>query len=402
MKNIKLSSILSFGAAGLLGKTSLQWLTDRASTTLEIKSDSALYEILSCYLKEIGLSDRVKRATYSMPKAGETTSCRAISQGTHIVYLLRRPCLLTKTEEEKKDHWGPSTLSYTLTIPFLAKAEADRFIQQIIDEYHHKTAEEPQLWYWADGYWNCVGRLPHRGLNTVSLPDKKKEELLQDIKQFHNTQADYQTKGIPWRRGYLFYGKPGTGKSSTTLALANELGLSVAYLALSNSNMSDSSLTQAVTSLPKNTILLLEDIDAIGITAKRKSTPSDSVPKENQEKKGLTLSGLLNIICGVISPEGLITIMTTNHKDNLDEALIRPGRADYRMEFHFATAVQAYQICLRITNNEEIADEAYQDILENGAIAPAAIQESALISQTVENYKKHVSLIRKELEIKKT
>lgn len=58
--------------------------------------------------------------------------------------------------------------------------------------------------------------------------------------------------------------------------------------------------------------------------------------QENKLGSGVTLSGLLHVVDGVSSQEGRLLIMTTNHIEHLDEALIRPGRADKRVHFKLA------------------------------------------------------------------
>src|SRR5207253_2725559 len=88
-------------------------------------------------------------------------------------------------------------------------------------------------------------------------------------------------------------------------------------------NMSDNRLGDLLAKVPERNILLLEDIDCAFVKRKRASG------KEGE----LTFSGLLNALDGVASPEGRIVVMTTNHVDKLDPALIRPGRADVKLYF---------------------------------------------------------------------
>src|SRR4029079_10034479 len=102
-------------------------------------------------------------------------------------------------------------------------------------------------------------------------------------------------------------------------------------LMLSDPDMNDNRIADLLAKVPDHNILLLEDIDCA--FARRKRT--------NGKEGGLTFSGLLNAIDGVASPEGRIIMMTTNHLQRLDPALIRPGRADVRLCFGNATAQQA-------------------------------------------------------------
>ena len=51
----------------------------------------------------------------------------------------------------------------------------------------------------------------------------------------------------------------------------------------------------------------------------------------------LSFSGFLNALDGVRSQEGQILFMTTNHKERLDPALLRPGRADVHVKLNLAS-----------------------------------------------------------------
>jgi chaperone BCS1 len=68
--------------------------------------------------------------------------------------------------------------------------------------------------------------------------------------------------GIPYRRGYLLYGPPGSGKSSFIQALAGELGYNICLLNLSEPGLTDDRLNHLLGNTPERSILLLEDVDA--------------------------------------------------------------------------------------------------------------------------------------------
>lgn len=142
--------------------------------------------------------------------------------------------------------------------------------------------------------------------------------------------ASYQNKDVPYRRGYLLYGPPGTGKTSFVQVIAGQLKLDICYLNLSNGSIDDDALTNLLSSAPERSIILLEDIDAIFV--QRTSM--------QERKQPLTFSGLLNALDGVRSQEGRILIMTTNHRERLDPALLRPGRADLHFELNNASESQ--------------------------------------------------------------
>ncbi|KAK0110459.1 hypothetical protein ONS96_002070 [Cadophora gregata f. sp. sojae] len=201
-----------------------------------------------------------------------------------------------------------------------------------------------------DPRWEGAIQRPMRRLETVHFDETTKAELVADMELYldPSTRHYYTIRGIPYRRGYLFYGPPGTGKTSLCLALATHFCLEL-YLLHIPSLSDDSQLEILFKALPSKCIVLLEDIDAVGVqrkseidemeeeerkkkTEKKKGTGSITcnAHDEEQEKRSsrVTLSGLLNVLDGVISREGRIVIMTSNFANKLDKALTRPGRID--------------------------------------------------------------------------
>lgn len=144
------------------------------------------------------------------------------------------------------------------------------------------------------------------------------------------------------------YGPPGTGKSSLSFAIAGYFRLKIYIVSLNSPAMNEESLGTLFADLPKKCLVLLEDIDTAGLTHTRDEKPREEVkPVEsgttvvttndtNNNTGRISLSALLNILDGVASQEGRVLVMTTNHVDKLDDALIRPGRVDMKIKFDLA------------------------------------------------------------------
>ncbi|CAI4213479.1 unnamed protein product [Parascedosporium putredinis] len=196
--------------------------------------------------------------------------------------------------------------------------------------------------------WKPKARQPIRHLDTVHLEPGLKGELLTDIRNYldSKTQKRYQSRSMPYRRGYLFYGPPGTGKSSSPLP-SPASSASTSTRSKSPASPRTLTLSKCSTRSPR-CIVLLEDVDAVWTdrAAPERRTPSrdgTSTPTSN-----CTLSGLLNVLDGVSSQEGRIVIMTTNRPEALDSALVRPGRVDMKVRLGNIGRPAATEMFLRM------------------------------------------------------
>ncbi|KAI1759172.1 mitochondrial chaperone BCS1 [Hypoxylon sp. FL1150] len=235
-----------------------------------------------------------------------------------------------------------------LTIGCLGRStEPIRRLIQSCQDYADKHSQYYVIIYSRDRYgmaWQPKSRKPIRRLETVHFDDRLKHELLADIRKYLDpkTKRLYQSRSMPYRRGYLLYGPPGTGKSSLSTALAGEFGLDL-YEVRIPSVANDQELEQMFQEIPPRCLVLLEDIDAIWTNRE----PLDD-EKNGKVRSSCTLSGLLNVLDGVGSPEGRIVIMTTNKPDRLDSALVRPGRIDMKVMLGNISPKSAEQMFLRM------------------------------------------------------
>ena len=184
----------------------------------------------------------------------------------------------------------------------------------------------------GNGYWNETD-IKSRKLESVFLPKSTKDRLLKFFEDFYSSESWYEDRGIPYRRGLLLHGKPGNGKSSIVSAIAAHLKKDLYYLNVGSVKSDEQLLSYMQTETPG--IILMEDIDCVTSAAKR-----DEEDKDDDSYNGVTLSGLLNAIDGVLGQDGSIVVMTTNHPQKLDPALVRPGRVDLSVSIGNASTEQ--------------------------------------------------------------
>ncbi|KAG0245255.1 hypothetical protein BGW41_002724 [Actinomortierella wolfii] len=204
-----------------------------------------------------------------------------------------------------------------------------------------------------------------RLLSSVILADGISERILQDVKNFIGNEKWYAERGIPYRRGYLLYGPPGSGKTSFIQALAGELEYNICILNLSERGLTNDRLNHLLTNLPDRSIMLLEDIDAAFTQREKTQEGFHSM---------VTFSGLLNALDGVASSEGRIIFMTTNHVEKLDPALVRPGRVDMREYVGDATESQIRKMFVRFYEGENDLSQAFVNALKGHNVSTAALQ----------------------------
>jgi len=295
--------------------------------------------------------------------------------------------------------------------------------KKMYDPFMHpgQRGAPPEMW--------VDKRIPGRPLASVVLPRVQgqvelrgtEEELRDDVARFFSKEEEkfYRARGMPHRRGYLLHGVPGSGKTSVIKAIACDLNLPIFQMSLNMEGMTDSVFLKLMDKVPARSIILFEDIDAAKTSVDRKTlggdtqgtqvksaskrggglnvsdfanNPDDSglapsslqnsrsgvgANSEKQEPR-VNLDTLLNALDGLNAQENRVVFMTTNHKERLDAALIRPGRIDKQVEFCYVTPEQAARYFVRF----------YSHLLAEGSV-PAADAPPCLLEAAAQ-FGKHV------------
>ncbi|KAK7819645.1 aaa-atpase [Quercus suber] len=218
--------------------------------------------------------------------------------------------------------------------------------------------------------WSSVNLEHPATFEKLAMEPEMKKMVKDDLDRFVRRKELYKKVGKAWKRGYLIYGPPGTGKSSLIAAMANHLKFNIYDMNLSG-RLSDLQLRKILLSTSNRSILVIEDIDRGADLNDRK-----------RRDELFTLSGLLNIIDGLWSSCGdeRIIVFTTNHKDRLDPALLRPGRMDLHVHMSYCT-MDGFKLLasnyLNINGDHQLYRQI-EGLLANVEVTPAEIAEELL------------------------
>ncbi|CAF2120099.1 hypothetical protein HID58_008798 [Brassica napus] len=223
---------------------------------------------------------------------------------------------------------------------------------------------------------------------TIAMEDELKRDVMEDLDRFIRRKDYYKKVGKAWKRGYLLYGPPGTGKSSLVAAMANYLKFDVYDLQLA-SVMRDSDLRRLLLATRNRSILVIEDIDcAVDFPNRLEQQQPGEGKNCGDSQAPLTLSGLLNFIDGLWSSCGdeRIIIFTTNHKDRLDPALLRPGRMDMHIYMGHCTfqgfkTLASNYLGLNDTTMPHRLYPEIERLMDGEVITPAQVAEELMKSE---------------------
>jgi chaperone BCS1 len=300
---------------------------------------------------------------------------------------------VTVSRIKDESRWNPDKSTLYISIFSRDRSILDSLILEAREKWMSARNDKISI-YASEKYgddWSHVASRPKRPLNSIVLDQGIKEVLLDDARDFMKSKRWYADRGIPFRRGYLLYGAPGSGKTSIIHSLAGELGLDIYIISLSKVGLDDSSLNSLICSLPEQCVAIMEDIDAAfthGLTRDISGTDleeprlrdqprrgegedpeEDTNDKRDEKRSGggesagsssgckITLSGLLNALDGISAQEGRILFATTNRYHTLDPALTRPGRMDLHVEFRLASRYQAKELYKHFYIPNSFADE---------------------------------------------
>ncbi|CAN1177965.1 AAA-ATPase At5g17760 [Linum perenne] len=298
---------------------------------------------------------------------------------------------------------------FTLTFPRQDKnLIVGSYLPSLLDRINQLRLSERVLkMYTLDNYgtmrWTSINLDHPSNFDTLAMESSLKDSLVKDLDRFRTRKDYYKRAGRAWKRGYLLYGPPGTGKSSLVAAMANYLKYDIYDLQLSTVH-SDSDLRKVLLATGNKSILLIEDIDCGPKLPRRDKT--EGPDKKPPQRPTISLSGLLNFIDGIWSSCGdeRIIVFTTNHKEKLDPALLRPGRMDMHVHLSYCT-IEGFEML--VTNYMGVnakTHKLYEEIgglIEDAKITPAKIAEKLMSSEDPDVALDALMTLLKKMKMKK-
>lgn len=372
------------------------WIQRRLIISIDVANDDPLFTWLSLWLAEQPYSRKVRSLTAtserdeygrasSQPVCVGESAFNPLPQilltpapGNHLLLYKGRLIWLTRDRKEAAPS-GDSNSSFlslwkreVFNIRMIGRSQepARKLLEDARSVALSRRERKVEIFIAGYDYWQSIGERDPRPISSVFLPKGVTEGVVSDIEEFLDSQSWYVSRGIPWRRGFLFHGTPGSGKTSLISALAGYFKMNLYILSVSSAKISDDVLSSLLARVPMRSLLLLEDVDS-AFEQRKKS-------KDVQNR--LSFSGFLNAIDGAASKDGTIIFMTTNHREKLDAALIRPGRADVHVEFGYATAPQAEAMYRAFFPDAEGVDD-FGGSVERSRMTMAEVQQHLLLNR---------------------
>lgn len=387
-------------------------LVGRVATTITVESEDPLFHWIRVWLSRHPYTSRsrtLQAGTNTTEGDGACvqpvggirvmfipgTGVHWFRQGGHFITVSRG----VKDEGQAVSTSGrpvPRKEVFTITVFTRHPAKAREVLTDALKEALGGGAGRKTTFYGLStwGSWQVVDQRLVRAADSVVLAEGVWEDIRADLDRFRSSEARYRALGVPYRRGYLFKGPPGSGKTSMAVALAGLAQMDVCILSLADPSLTDAKLRMLMDGASAGSMILIEDVDA-AVSGRNVNTNGNTATGDS-----LTFSGVLNALDGAAAKEGRVVVMTTNHPERLDDALVRPGRIDrqwyigpadhgqavrlFRRFYPTARADWATQFALRVPPGTSMA--ALQGYLLARADHPAlAVAETDKLDEEAES-----------------
>lgn len=200
--------------------------------------------------------------------------------------------------------------------------------------------------------------IPKRKMSTIFMEPGCIEKITSHIDNYLSNRDMYSGRGIIYKTGILLYGEPGTGKTSLIKTIASMYNYELILIDMATfDSIGLETFTHSINIDDKKYIIALEDIDCV--IADRENENADKDDKK-------VINKLLQFLDSNSSPNDVIFIASTNHIELLDEALMREGRFDLKVEICGVKEAKAREMCKSFDLSEDTINTIINDIKESG------------------------------------
>lgn len=208
--------------------------------------------------------------------------------------------------------------------------------------------------------WATLSSRLCRDIETIYIDCAVKSKLVTQLAKFLRSSDMYDRYGVTWKRVHLFHGPPGSGKTSTILALASVFHYGICKMTITP-DMTARAVEHLFQSVPMNCFLVIEDADALFC--------------KRQAQTGVDFSTMINCMDGLTTKRGLVLFLTTNIPSAFDTAFLRPGRIDVSVEFKLPGRDELHAALKVLGAAYAHEHEAYLDKWANAGLSIADVQK---------------------------
>ncbi|MBC8437153.1 AAA family ATPase [bacterium] len=331
---------------------SLEIFQKHVTTRIHFNSTQLSFHLILEYFAKEGLSDSSRSIKVGNGMWGEDRKqTKEIGYGTHWFWFGGIPIKIDLTQEDGSSA-SSTRIKEFMTITKFGRSH--KLFNDLLEETREKRDLTKTAYKQGGDYEEHICSQPVRPFASVILDKTVRDRLKTTIDSFVGREAWSKKHGIPYQLGILLYGPPGTGKTSLIKAIADYMNKDIVIVSTVEELEQSSKITKD--------IIVAEEIDTFGLT-KRKDKDEELVGTEKTAKDDQTVSKksdfseddnnsfqsmaaaygahvlgkVLKSLDGIISNHGRIIIITSNKVEQLDAALLRPGRIDLQLEIGYFT-----------------------------------------------------------------